>query len=124
MTAASWYGRVLEPLPVDIKLSMPQETIHLGNREISAIHVPGHSPGSLVYQVVSEGKKVLFAQDVHGPVHPDLLSDPDAYQNSLKKMLALNADILCEGHYGIFDGKARSGSLSALSWIKPSDPKA
>jgi glyoxylase-like metal-dependent hydrolase (beta-lactamase superfamily II) len=106
VTAASWYGRVLEPLPVDIKLSMPQETIRLGNREISAIHVPGHSPGSLVYQVVSEGKKVLFAQDVHGPVHPDLLSDPDAYQNSLKKMLALNADILCEGHYGIFNGKA------------------
>ena len=74
--------------------------------EDAAIHMPGHSPGALVYQVVSEGKKVLFGQDVHGPVHPDLLSDPDAYQNSLKKMLELNADILCEGHYGIFNGKA------------------
>ena len=73
--------------------------------EDAAIHMPGHSPGSLVYQVVSEGKKVLFAQDVHGPVHPDLLSDQEAYQDSLKKMLALNADILCEGHYGIFNGK-------------------
>ncbi len=106
VTAASWYGRVLEPLPVDIKLTKPQESIHLGKREISAIHLPGHSPGSLVYQVVSEGQKVLFAQDVHGPIHPDLLSDSDAYQDSLKKMLELNADILCEGHYGIFNGKA------------------
>lgn len=38
-------------------------------------------------------------------IHPDLLSDQAAYQDSLKKMLELNADILCEGHYGIFNGK-------------------
>lgn len=106
VTAASWYGAVLKPVPVDIKISEPTETIFLGHREITAIHLPGHSPGSLVYQVVSEGQTVLFAQDVHGPIHPDLLSNPDAYQDSLKKMLDLNADILCEGHYGIFKGKA------------------
>lgn len=105
VTAASWYGAVLKPIIVDIKLSKSQETIHLGHREITAIHVPGHSPGSVVYQVISDGQKVLFAQDVHGPIHPDLLSDPVAYQASLKQMLDLNADILCEGHYGIFYGK-------------------
>jgi glyoxylase-like metal-dependent hydrolase (beta-lactamase superfamily II) len=105
VTAASWYGAVLEPLPVDIQLTKTEEMICLGNREIVAMHMPGHSPGSLVYQVVSEGQKVLFAQDVHGPIHPDLLSDPDAYQRSLKKMLELNTDILCEGHYGVFKGK-------------------
>lgn len=38
-------------------------------------------------------------------IHPDLLSDQAAYQDSLKKMLELNADILCEGHYVIFNGK-------------------
>jgi glyoxylase-like metal-dependent hydrolase (beta-lactamase superfamily II) len=102
VTAASWYGRVLEPLPVDIKLTKSEEVICLGAREIVAMHMPGHSPGSLVYQVVSEGRKVLFAQDVHGPIHPDLLSNSKAYQRSLKKMLELNADILCEGHYGVF----------------------
>jgi glyoxylase-like metal-dependent hydrolase (beta-lactamase superfamily II) len=58
-----------------------------------------------IYQVDSEGQAVLFAQDVHGPIHPDLLSDPYAYQSSLKEMLDLNADILCEGHYGVFNGK-------------------
>lgn len=81
------------------------ENIRRCNVPDAVIHMPGHSPGSLVYQVVSEGQKVLFAQDVHGPVHPDLLSDQEAYQGSLKKMLELNADILCEGHYGIFNGK-------------------
>lgn len=106
VTAASWYGAVLKPVSVDMKLHKSRETILLGRREIIAMHVPGHSPGSLVYQVVSDGQKVLFAQDVHGPIHPDLLSDSDAYQDSLKKMLELNADILCEGHYGVFKGKA------------------
>jgi len=60
-----------------------------------------------IYQVDSEGQTVLFAQDVHGPIHPDLLSDQDAYQASLKQMLDLNVDILCEGHYGIFYGKGK-----------------
>jgi glyoxylase-like metal-dependent hydrolase (beta-lactamase superfamily II) len=53
----------------------------------------------------SSGQKVLFAQDVHGPIHPDLLSDPAKYEVSLKRMLDLDADILCEGHFGIFRGK-------------------
>lgn len=105
VTAASWYGAALKPVSVDIKLTRPEEVICLGNREITAIHVPGHSPGSVVYRMHSERQNVLFAQDVHGPIHPDLLSDRDAYQSSLKQMLDMNIDILCEGHYGVFKGK-------------------
>jgi len=52
-----------------------------------------------------EDQKVLFGQDVHGPLHPSLLSDPTAYQTSLKKLLAFDADILCEGHFGVYRGK-------------------
>jgi glyoxylase-like metal-dependent hydrolase (beta-lactamase superfamily II) len=105
VTAASWYGEILTPVSVDIKLDKHTQSIRLGQRDITAIHLPGHSPGSLVFQVDSDGQSVLFAQDVHGPIHPDLLSDPGAYQASLKEMLNLNVDILCEGHYGIFRGK-------------------
>ncbi len=105
ITAASWYGSTLQPVPIDIKLRQPEETIPLGQHDILATHLPGHSPGSVVYRVESEGKVVLFGQDVHGPIHPDLLSDPNAYQKSLQKMLAMDADILCEGHFGIFHGK-------------------
>jgi len=48
---------------------------------------------------------VLFGQDVHGPIHPALRSDEREYQRSLKKMLALEADLLLEGHFGIYRGK-------------------
>ena len=46
-------------------------------------------------------KKILFGQDLHGPIIPGV-SNYDDYQNSLRKILDLNADILCEGHFGIF----------------------
>ncbi len=105
VTAAAWYGSVMKPFQIDWKLSGEVTDIELGNRIIKAIHIPGHSPGSLAYLTESEGKTVLFAQDVHGPLAPTLLSDEEAYLDSLQKLLELEADILCEGHYGIFKGK-------------------
>ncbi|HPA15013.1 MAG TPA: MBL fold metallo-hydrolase [Desulfobacterales bacterium] len=105
VTAASWYGSELLPFIVDRKLSGPRERIELAGRIIHVIHTPGHSPGSVVYLTDSEGFKVLFAQDVHGPIHQSLLSDPQDYLRSLKLLLTLKADILCEGHFGIFKGK-------------------
>ena len=53
---------------------------------------------------VSQSRRHV-GDDVDGRLRIELLSNPDAYQRSLKKMLALNADILCEGHYGVFKGK-------------------
>ncbi|MGA9753899.1 MAG: hypothetical protein WBV23_02015, partial [Desulfobaccales bacterium] len=58
-----------------------------------------------VYLTESQGLKILFAQDVHGPLHPDLRSDAEAYRRSLELLLSLAADVLCEGHYGIYRGK-------------------
>jgi glyoxylase-like metal-dependent hydrolase (beta-lactamase superfamily II) len=111
VTAASWYGSRLVPVPVDRRLSGEQEAISLSGREILAVHVPGHSPGSVVYLTESEGKRILFAQDVHGPLHPDLLSHAADYRRSLERMLALAPDILCEGHYGVISGKANAADF-------------
>jgi glyoxylase-like metal-dependent hydrolase (beta-lactamase superfamily II) len=105
VTAASWYGTGLEPCPVDVRLSGETNTIVLGGRSIVARHMPGHSPGSLVFELQSCGRQVLFAQDVHGPLHPSLLSDRGDYQASLRRLRDLDADILCEGHFGVFRGK-------------------
>jgi hypothetical protein len=66
---------------------------------------PGHSPGSLIYTAELDSKKIIFGQDVHGPLHPTLLSNRQDYTNCLKFILSLEADILCEGHFGIFQGK-------------------
>jgi glyoxylase-like metal-dependent hydrolase (beta-lactamase superfamily II) len=105
VTAATWYGATLPPCPVDRKLAGARTEIALGGRIIEAIHTPGHSPGSVVYRTESEELKILFAQDVHGPLHPDLRSDAEAYRHSLELLLSLEADVLCEGHYGIYRGK-------------------
>jgi glyoxylase-like metal-dependent hydrolase (beta-lactamase superfamily II) len=105
VSAATWYGATLPPCPVDRKLAGARTEIALGERIIEAIHTPGHSPGSVVYLTKSESLKILFAQDVHGPLHPDLRSDAEAYRHSLELLLSLEADVLCEGHYGIYRGK-------------------
>ena len=105
VTAASWYGSRMEPLPIDVKIENDHQTIKIGKKKIKAHHCPGHSPGSLVYTTKMDGQKVLFGQDVHGPLDPSLRSDAKAYQSSLRKILAFDADILCEGHYGIYRGK-------------------
>ncbi len=105
VTAATWYGARIQPFDVDIKIPGSRADILLGGRVIQAIHIPGHSPGSMVYLTESAGQKVLFAQDVHGPLHPDLRSNSQDYQNSLHLLLSLEADILCEGHYGVYRGK-------------------
>jgi glyoxylase-like metal-dependent hydrolase (beta-lactamase superfamily II) len=100
VTAASWYGERLEPLAIDIKLQGEESTLTVGSGTITAIHWPGHSPGSVVYTTQIDDQLVLFGQDVHGPIHPALLSDENQYQASLKKLVDLNADLLLEGHFG------------------------
>ena len=105
VTAASWYNASMVPCCVDRKLSADRETIDLGGRPIEAIAIPGHSPGSVAYVFSSGGLKVVFGQDVHGPLHPSLLSNREDYLASLQRLLDLDADILCEGHYGVFEGK-------------------
>lgn len=111
VTGANWYGGELKPILVDKKISGSREDIIIGDRKIEAIHIPGHSPGSMAFMMESEGKRVLFGQDVHGPISPVLLSNREDYIRSLKLMLSLEADVLCEGHYGVIQGK---GTIKAF----------
>ena len=104
VTAASWYAAQMAPLTIDHKMEGQKEIFRVGNGEVLAHHCPGHSPGSLVYLVKLENQKILFGQDVHGPLDPSLLSDREDYIRSLKFMMGLKADILCEGHFGIYKG--------------------
>ncbi len=105
VTAASWYGTVMERTEVDIETEGKETGFKLGDLELRFCHTPGHSPGSSVLVTVSDGKLVLFGQDVHGPLNDLLLSDRSKYRKSLEFMLSLEADILCEGHFGVFTGK-------------------
>jgi glyoxylase-like metal-dependent hydrolase (beta-lactamase superfamily II) len=107
VTAAKWYGATMTPCPVDLKISGEGRDIMLGDFPVLAIHAPGHSPGSMVFLMESGSERVLFGQDVHGPLDRSLLSNYDDYQNSLRLLQSLNADILCEGHFGVYRGKEK-----------------
>jgi glyoxylase-like metal-dependent hydrolase (beta-lactamase superfamily II) len=107
VTAASWYGTWMEPVRVDVKVRTREKLFTVGPLEVTFRHAPGHSPGSAILTLVSDGKLVLFGQDVHGPLNDALRSVRKDYEKSLEYMLSLDADILCEGHFGVYVGKEK-----------------
>jgi glyoxylase-like metal-dependent hydrolase (beta-lactamase superfamily II) len=106
-TAANWYGTIFSPTKVDRKLYGSHEILKFGQEELHCLHTPGHTPGSISLYVDREVKRVLFGQDIHGPFNVAFGSDIEAWKKSMQILLALNADILCEGHFGIFQPKER-----------------
>jgi len=100
-TAASWYGIDYKPVKLEKRLRGNLEKIQLGQYEFQCIHTPGHTPGSISVLIEVESTKILFGQDIHGPFYKSFGSNLDDYQKSMQKLLDLNADILCEGHYGV-----------------------
>ena len=105
LTAATWYQTQFVPTPVDVKLDLPEETLRIGEEKIVCLHTPGHTPGSLSLYIDKGGKRVLFGQDLHGPLLEEFGSDLRDWDRSTKKLLDLNADLLCEGHFGVYRTK-------------------
>ena len=105
LTAAKWYQTSFPPTPVDVKLNSPEETLMIGAQKIICLHTPGHTPGSICIYLDKDGKRILFGQDLHGPLLEEFGSNLEEYGRSTKKLLDLDADILCEGHFGIYKTK-------------------
>lgn len=102
LTAAFWYGVKYRPVKVDRVIKQDGETLALGNTEFVFLHTPGHTPGSLSILCRCGGLKVLFGQDIHGPFSRIWGSDIKEWRRSMQRLLELEADILCEGHFGIY----------------------
>lgn len=101
-SAADWYGLSLPPAQPDAMVD-DGDSIRLGpGRELFVVHTPGHTPGSIAAWCMAGGRKVLFGQDIHGPFDPGFGSDLKAWADSMETLLSLNADVLAEGHYGVF----------------------
>jgi len=105
VTGAALIGACLEPFAIDIRLQGRESNLSIGSGTATAIHCPGHSPGSVAYTTKIDGELILFGQDIHGPLRSELLSDEKQYLASLERLLNLKADILLEGHFGIFETK-------------------
>ncbi len=101
-TASSWYGIRLPRVKVDLVLEKEEETVIVGGAVLRCIHTPGHTPGSISILWERPMGKVLFGQDIHGPFMREFGSDLNQWASSMRKLLALEADVLCEGHFGIF----------------------
>ena len=76
------------------------DAVDLGNRVISALHTPGHSPGHLCFWEAETG--YLFTGDL---VYKDTLfayypsTDPQAYLKSLEKLALLPAKRVFPAHH-------------------------
>lgn len=106
LTAADWYNIDPTPIEVDVVLKGDGGSI-LNIPELKWLHTPGHTPGSVVFLYETEEMRVLFGQDIHGPLSSEFKSNQEDYRSSLKRLIELNADILCEGHYGVIKGREK-----------------
>jgi glyoxylase-like metal-dependent hydrolase (beta-lactamase superfamily II) len=105
LTAATWYQTIFPPISVDVKFKLTEEILLIGKQKIYCLHTPGHTPGSICIYLDRDGKRILFAQDLHGPLLEEFGSNLADWDRSTKKLLALEADLLCEGHFGIYQTK-------------------
>lgn len=102
LTAASWYGVKYVKVKVDQVLKGDGQTIKLGQLELVCPHTPGHTIGGISPYVDTGGKRILFGQDIHGPFNQEWGADLKQWERSMQKLIELEADILCEGHFGIY----------------------
>lgn len=105
LTAAFCFNIDFQPLMVDTKLFGEKGILTIGRHQISWLHTPGHTPGSISVYIDIDGKRILFPQDIAAPLLKEFDCDPTAWMDSIYKLFALNADILCDGHSGAYRPK-------------------
>jgi len=101
---AYFYGVEYKPCKVSIKLQGEYSEKIFGDKKLKFLFTPGHTPGG-ISPYIDLGKRILFGQDIHGPLMKGFGSNVKEYLSSMTKLLELNADILCEGHFGIYEPK-------------------
>ncbi|MBQ7336690.1 MAG: MBL fold metallo-hydrolase, partial [Clostridia bacterium] len=78
------------------------DIIELGDRNIKAIHTPGHSPGHMCFW--DETNRFMFTGDLiyKGVLYANYPStDPQAYLDSVKKVSTYKPARIFPGHYSL-----------------------
>lgn len=81
------------------------DEIDLGDRVLTVLHMPGHTPGSIC--LYDRDSRILFTGDVlyDGELLDTLFeSDISDYRESLRTMKELDVDVVHPGHGPSFDG--------------------
>jgi len=115
LTAANWYQTQFPPTAIDVKFRSQEEILEIAGQKLICLHTPGHTPGSICIYLDKYGKRILFAQDLHGPLIEEFGSNLGDWDHSTQKLLSIDADILCEGHFGIYKTK-KDGKNYILSY--------
>lgn len=109
LNRASIYKGPFEPFDLDLKLNS-NRTIELNpDCHVEAIKTPGHTRDFMSYRVPE--KKILVASeavgcdDGSGYIYTEFLVDYDTYLTSLKRLVQLDAQILCQGHRLVLTGQ-------------------
>ncbi len=86
------------PVRVD-RILLDDDTLKVGNVEFRIVHTPGHTPGSIVIVTELQGKKIGFGGDSVGGYYSLMnRSSTIDWENSLKKITALDLGWYCTGH--------------------------
>ncbi|MHC4481084.1 MAG: MBL fold metallo-hydrolase [Planctomycetota bacterium] len=101
-TVAYQYHRRFKPLKAVTEMR-DGEQMTIGACEITAVHLPGHSADSMGFQIVHEGRRMLFCGDaVRSPGLKQFRNridyDRDAYVETLTGLLADPPNVLYPGH--------------------------
>ncbi|KQQ93159.1 hypothetical protein ASF62_15605 [Leifsonia sp. Leaf325] len=109
---------VSDLVPVD-RVVTGGEQIDLGDRVVTILHVPGHSPGhiavhdpsnrALVIGDATLGATVPFADG--RPAFPPTYRDVDPYLASIDAFRALDADLVLTAHYPVYEGEDATAFL-------------
>lgn len=106
LTAAFCFDVRFEPFPIDIRISGREGRVPIDGGDVCFLHTPGHTPGSISPYVDMDGKRILFGQDLGAPLLDDFDCDASAWRESMERLLALDADVLCDGHSGVYQPRS------------------
>jgi glyoxylase-like metal-dependent hydrolase (beta-lactamase superfamily II) len=108
LTAAFCFEVDFKPLDIDVRISGLEGRLPIDGEDVFFLHTPGHTPGSISpYVDVVDGRRILFGQDLGAPLLSDFECDEPAWHQSMERLLALKADVLCDGHSGVYQPASR-----------------
>jgi glyoxylase-like metal-dependent hydrolase (beta-lactamase superfamily II) len=107
LTAAFCFEINFTPLSIDVHIQGSKGRIPELKEELHYLHTPGHTAGSISPYIEINNTRILFGQDLGAPLLAEFDCDTAAWHHSMEELLALKADVLCDGHSGIYSPAGR-----------------